>query len=127
MRFKGYIEMTELNLVPNEKWEAVCTEADLVANSGICALVQGQQVAIYYLPNENPSIYALSNWDPIGEANVMSRGIIGSLSDELMVASPLYKQHYSLTSGQCLEDETQQLTVYPTQSSDGKVSIQISA
>ncbi len=119
--------MTELNLVPNEKWETICTESDLVANSGICALVQGQQVAIYYLPNEKPAIYALSNWDPIGEANVMSRGIIGSLNDELVIASPLYKQHYSLTSGQCLEDETQQLMVYPIQFSNGKVSIQISA
>lgn len=116
--------MTELSLV--HSWESVCAESDLIPNSGICALVQGQQIAIFYLPEETPSIYAVSNWDPIGEANVISRGILGSLKGELVIASPLYKQHFSLTSGQCLEDEAHQLAVYPVKLEDG-VQVQISA
>lgn len=115
--------MTALSLV--HSWEMVCAETDLIPNSGICALVQGQQVAIFYLPDETPSVYALSNWDPIGEANVISRGILGSLKDELVIASPLYKQHFSLTSGRCLEDEQHQLRVYPVKLGDG-VQVQIS-
>ncbi len=87
----------------------ICNVSDLSKNSGICALLtingQEQQVAIYYLPDTEQKVFALGNWDPIGEANVMSRGIIGNVGDELVVASPLYKQHFSLVSGQCLEED----------------------
>jgi len=87
----------------------ICTVSDLAKNSGICALLtvngQEQQVAIYYLPETEKQVFALGNWDPIGEANVMSRGIVGNIGDELVVASPLYKQHFSLVSGKCLEED----------------------
>ncbi|HLS99806.1 MAG TPA: nitrite reductase small subunit NirD [Porticoccaceae bacterium] len=94
------------------QWETVCTLTDLVENAGVCALVNGQQVAIFYLPTENPRIYAIGNWDPIGKANVLSRGIVGDLKGELVVASPLYKQHFSLVTGKCLEDDSVAVPVY---------------
>lgn len=85
----------------------ICSIDALAKNSGICALLtingQQQQVAIYYLPDTEQKVFALGNWDPLGQANVMSRGILGNVGDELVVASPLYKQHFSLTSGKCLE------------------------
>ena len=87
-------------------WEAVCQTADLVEGSGVCALVDGVQVALFYLPGEEQSIYAIGNRDPIGGANVLSRGMVGDLGGKLVVASPLYKQHYSLETGACLEDES---------------------
>ncbi len=89
----------------NAKWQAVCTLNDLVENSGICALVEGQQIAIFYLPKESPKLYALGNWDPIGKANVISRGILGDVDGRLVVASPLYKQHFDLLTGECLEED----------------------
>ena len=89
--------------------QTICTTADLVKNSGICALVelQGeeQQVALFYLPDTEQKLFALGNWDPLGQANVMSRGMVGNIGEELVVASPLYKQHFSLTTGQCIEEE----------------------
>ncbi len=89
--------------------QTICTTADLVKNSGICALIehqgQEQQVALFYLPESEQKLFALGNWDPLGKANVMSRGMIGSIGDELVVASPLYKQHFSLASGKCLEED----------------------
>ena len=30
-------------------WHAICTRADLVAGSGVCALVGKEQVALFYL------------------------------------------------------------------------------
>lgn len=88
---------------------AICSVDSLAINSGVCALLtvngQQQQVAIYYLPDTEQKVFALGNWDPLGQANVMSRGIVGNIGDELVVASPLYKQHFSLTSGKCLEDD----------------------
>ena len=85
----------------------ICKTVDLDKNSGVCALInqQGQdrQVALFYLPQTEQKIFALDNWDPLGEANVISRGIVGSVGEELVVASPLYKQHFSLLTGKCLE------------------------
>ena len=31
------------------QWQDVCSVDDLQPNSGVCALVEGQQVAIFYL------------------------------------------------------------------------------
>jgi nitrite reductase (NADH) small subunit len=98
----------------------VCLRRDLVADSGVCVLFEGEQVALYYLPGETPALYALSNWDPIGEANVLARGIVGDVGGELVVASPLYKHHYCLRSGRCLEDNSVRIKVYPvTLAGDG--------
>jgi nitrite reductase (NADH) small subunit len=89
--------------------EVICSVSDLVANSGVCALVEkdgeAQQVAIFFLPDTEKQVYAIGNWDPVGQANVLSRGIVGNLGDQIVVASPLYKQHFSLTSGECLEED----------------------
>jgi len=35
----------------------------------------------------------------------ISRGIVGDLQEQLVVASPLYKQHFSLKDGTCLEED----------------------
>ena len=89
--------------------QKICNVGDLVKNSGICALAtvggEEQQVAIFHVPTTAEKVFAISNWDPLGEANVLSRGMIVSIGSELVVASPLYKQHFSLTSGQCLEED----------------------
>lgn len=93
--------------------QVVCSKNDLVENSGVCALVNGEQIAIFYLPKTEQKVFAISNWDPIGKANVLSRGIVGDLSGKFVVASPLYKQHFDLTSGDCLEDESVSVKIYP--------------
>ncbi|MDG1819622.1 MAG: nitrite reductase small subunit NirD [Porticoccaceae bacterium] len=83
----------------------LCGLSDLIPNSGICAEVDGQQIALFYLPSETPQVYAIGNWDPIGKANVLARGIVGDIDGRLVVASPLYKQHFDLLTGECLEDD----------------------
>ena len=95
----------------------LCNISDLVEKSGVCALIESdagqEQVALFYLPDTEQKVFGIGNWDPCGEANVLSRGIVGSVGDELVVASPLYKQHFSLVSGQCLEEEDKSVKVYP--------------
>lgn len=89
--------------------QKICNLDDLIKNSGVCALAtvkgQEQQVAIFHLPDTENKVFAIGNWDPLGKANVMSRGIIGNVGGDIVVASPLYKQHFSLSSGQCLEED----------------------
>src|SRR4029077_21254273 len=81
----------------------VCRLDEIVPNTGVCALVAGEQVAGFSI-EEN--IFAIGNSDPFSDANVLSRGIVGDLKGEPVVASPVYKQHFSLVSGLCLEDES---------------------
>ena len=104
-------------------WKDICSVIDLQPDSGVCALVDGQQVAVFFLAREQ-EVYAINNYDPIGKANVLSRGIVGDIKGEPVVASPLYKQHFSLLTGTCLEDDTVKVPVFPIRIENGRVKIQ---
>lgn len=109
-----------------QRWHDVCDETDLVANSGVCALIDDQQVAIFSFYNKGERfIYAISNYDPVGKANVLYRGLLGSLKDEPVVASPLYKEHYSLESGKCFERDDVSVMVYPVKLEGTRVHVAI--
>lgn len=108
------------NMLPDDQWIDVCALDDLTPNTGAGALVSGQAVAIFRVGHEK-RVYVLSNKDPFSQANVMSRGIIGDLQGERVVASPIYKQHFSLATGRCLEDKDQKLAVYPSKIVNGRV------
>jgi nitrite reductase (NADH) small subunit len=107
------------------QWQDVCNVDDLQPDSGVCALVEGQQVAIFYIPKDK-AVYAINNHDPFGNANVLSRGIIGDINGQPVVASPLYKQHFNLQTGVCLEDETVTIPTYAIRIENGKVQVSIS-
>ncbi|MFG0498601.1 nitrite reductase small subunit NirD [Pseudomonas sp. YQ_13] len=96
-----------------ENWQTVCQAQDLVADSGVVVWVDGAQVALFYLPGQAQPLYAVENRDPRSGANIIGRGLVGSVQGELVVAAPLYKQHFSLLSGECLEDSAQRLRVWP--------------
>ncbi len=108
--------------VDMKEWVAVCKLNDIVPNTGVCALIGGRQVAVFRLDDD--SLYALDNHDPFSRANVLSRGIVGDLKGELVVASPVYKQHFSLASGQCLEDPGVRVPVFPVRLEGGTVMVE---
>lgn len=91
-------------------WVAVCKLEDIVPNTGVCALVGEHQVAVFRLDDDR--VYAIDNHDPYSRANVLSRGIVGDLKGELVVASPVYKQHFSLVTGRCLEEAEVRVPVF---------------
>lgn len=105
-----------------KNWTAVCPLDDIVPNSGACALIDGRQVAVFRTSDDR--VYALSNYDPFSKANVLSRGIVGDIKGELIVASPVYKQHFSLATGQCIEDEAVQVTSFAARISNGMVEVE---
>lgn len=82
-------------------WVMVCALDDILPATGVCALVDHKQVAIFRLPDD--SLYAVENFDPISFANVLYRGMVGDLKGKKVVASPVYKQHFCLETGECLE------------------------
>ncbi|BCU64775.1 nitrite reductase [NAD(P)H], small subunit [Acinetobacter bouvetii DSM 14964 = CIP 107468] len=109
-------DMNDLN------WLDVCALDDITPNTGVGTLIDEQQIAIFRVGSEK-RVYALSNQDPFSRAFVMSRGIIGDLQGERVVASPIYKQHFSLATGRCLEDKDQKLLVFPSKIENGRVFI----
>ena len=112
--------LKDMNMLPENQWIDVCHLDDITPNTGVGALIAGQSVALFRVGNEK-RIYALSNKDPFSQANVMARGIIGDLQGERVIASPIYKQHFSLATGRCLEDKDQKLSVFPTKIENGRV------
>lgn len=106
------------------KWIDICGIGDLQTDSGICALVENKQIAIFYLARDN-AVYAIDNYDPFGKAYVLSRGLIGDIKGEPMVASPLHKQHFSLKTGQCFEDETVINNVYAIRIENKRVELNL--
>jgi NAD(P)H-dependent nitrite reductase small subunit len=102
-------------------WRAVCDADDILANTGVCADLDGKQVALFRIDD---IVYALDNFDPASGANVLSRGIVGDLAGEVVVASPIYKQHFSLATGRCLEEPEHSVDTYPARLTAGKVWLQ---
>ena len=99
----------------------VCQLDQILENTGVCALVGGEQVAIFRVDGK---VHAVGNKDPFSGANVLSRGIVGDVKGELVVAAPIYKQHFSLTTGRCLEDATVRIPVYSARVEQGFVHVE---
>ncbi|MDN3683061.1 nitrite reductase small subunit NirD [Vibrio tapetis subsp. quintayensis] len=103
-------------------WQTVCTKDDLVPQTGVCAKVGDQQIALFYC-GRTQGLYAISNYDPIGKANVLSRGMMGSIAGEPCVASPLYKQHFHLETGLCIEDPDHKVDTFSVREHESNIQI----
>ena len=112
----------------------ICNLNDIIPETGVCALVDGKQIAIFRTKHNH--LFALDNYDPFSQANVLSRGLIGGTTvtndagiDEaiLYVASPIYKQRFNLATGQCLDDESVTLNTYQVALNEDDVVVQLEA
>ena len=103
-------------------WTTVCELDALVPDVGVRALLGDTQVAVFRLSPDD-DIFAIDAVDPFSKAPVLSRGIVGDLQGQLVVASPIYKQHFNLRTGQCLEDDAVAVRAFPTRVVDGKVQV----
>jgi len=105
-----------------DSWVDVCALDDLLPDRGACALVDGHPVAVFRcLPDH--SLFAVGNIDPYSGSSVISRGIVGSVGDRPVVASPLFKQRFDLRSGEALDDLGTALTVHAVRCVDGVVQV----
>ena len=86
------------------QWKDICKIDDILPETGVCALLGDEQVAIFR-PYHSDQVFAISNIDPFFESSVLSRGLIAEHQGELWVASPLKKQRFRLSDGLCMEDE----------------------
>ena len=103
-------------------FEKICQISDIIPGTGVCALVKGEQVAVFR-PTDAEEVFAISNTDPFYQSNVLSRGLICEHKGELWVASPLKKQRFNLATGVCMEDERFSVKSYQARVTKGEVEI----
>ena len=106
----------------NTTWHDICAVNDIPRDAGVAALLEDKQIALFSIAKTS-QVFAIGNYDPFSDANVLSRGITGSIGDTLVVASPVYKQHFDLSTGQCLEDTTVSVESYPVRIDNDRVLI----
>jgi nitrite reductase (NADH) small subunit len=107
---------------PTENWIDVCGLDQLIPDRGVCALVAGVAVAVFRCwPDDD--LYALANLDPFSDASVLSRGIVGSIGEIPIVASPIFKNRFDLRTGESLEDPTTRVRTYDVLLEDGRVLV----
>jgi len=109
--------------VQDSPWTAVCALEQILPDTGVCALVDGRQVAVFRVGAGDDCLFAIDNVDPKSGAAVLSRGLVGSLGERIVVASPIYKQHFDLRTGECLEIPGQPVASYPVRVTAGQVWI----
>ncbi len=88
-----------------DRGQRICALDDILPNTGVAALYRDEPVALFRVGESR--VFGIANYDPNSQAAVLSRGLVGSLTvagrERIVVASPIYKQHFDLATGECLE------------------------
>ncbi|WP_310481980.1 nitrite reductase small subunit NirD [Chamaesiphon sp. VAR_48_metabat_403] len=105
-----------------QQWTTICPVERILPNTGVCALVNDRQIAVFRV-GEGNDVYAIDNYDPFSKAYVLSRGIVGDRNGTPKVASPIYKQNFSLLTGECLDDSRIKVDTFSARIVDGQVQV----
>jgi nitrite reductase (NADH) small subunit len=111
------------NTDPYLAWTDVCALEEVIPGTGGAALVDGLQIAI--VRSRDGRVFALSNFDPFSKAFVIARGIVGDKGGVVKIASPIYKQNFSLETGECLDDPSVHLATYPVRVVGGRIQVAV--
>ena len=103
-------------------WYKAGTISDVPANGGACAMIQGKQIAIFNFTRRN-EWFATDNLCPHKQQMILSRGMIGDMSDEPKVACPFHKKSFSLKDGHCMSGDDYTIKTYPIKVEDGLIFI----
>ncbi|QFP77870.1 nitrite reductase (NAD(P)H) small subunit [Deinococcus sp. AJ005] len=106
-------------------WQRVCGLADILPGLGVCALVEGRQIAVFHVAGR---VCAVGNRNPFTGADVISRGLTGSYrsgdaEERPKVASPLLKHTFDLATEQALDHADMTLPTYSARVEGGEVWI----
>lgn len=112
------------NAPETSEWTDVCALDEVLPGTGAAALIGGQQIAV--IRTRDGRFAALSNFDPFSQAFVIARGIVGDRGGVPKIASPIFKQSFSLLTGECLDDPSVRLAVFPIRVVLGRVQVAVS-
>lgn len=105
-------------------WSPVCALADILPDTGVCALVNERHVAVFHVKGRG-EVFAIDNFDPNSKASVLSRGLVGNVGERIVVASPIFKHHFDLRSGECLEAPENSVAAYPVRVENDTVLVAV--
>lgn len=105
-------------------WESVCNLDDLVPGAGVAICLDGVAYAIFYLPEHPQQVFVVGHKDPFSGAEVLGWGLVCEDQGRYSVASPLYKQHFDLLDGTCLEDPSISIEVLKARIENGAVLVE---
>jgi NAD(P)H-dependent nitrite reductase small subunit len=101
-------------------WQDICAESDVVEGMGVAARLGGSQIALFRI---GATVHITGNFDPFSGANVIARGIVGDVGGIPVVASPVYKQHFRLHDGVCLENPEVTLPIWSARCIAGRIEV----
>jgi nitrite reductase (NADH) small subunit len=93
-------------------------------NGGACVKYKDKQIAVFNFTRRG-EWYACQNLCPHKMQMILSRGMIGDMAGEPKVACPYHKKSFSLQTGENLNGECYQISVYPVKVEEGFVYIGI--
>jgi len=105
------------------RWITIGNKNDLIPNSGVGARLGGEQVALFWIPELDNRVFAINNYCPFSGVHIIARGIIGDIAGEPVVASPLYKQHFSLIDGRCIEKPKVILNIWEVRLNGNEIQV----
>jgi len=105
-------------------WKLACSVNDIPEDGGACALIEGEQVAIFNF-SRTEKWYATQNLCPHKQTMALSRGMIGDTNGEPKVACPFHKKTFSLESGTCLSGDEYSIKTYPIKIEGNKIYVSI--
>jgi nitrite reductase [NAD(P)H], large subunit/nitrite reductase [NAD(P)H], small subunit len=120
---RGQLQPVSTPVVPvltsgTRPWQAICDLSAIPAQAGIGARLGEMQIALFRFGDK---VYALDNLEPGSQANVLSRGLLGDVSGEPIVISPLYKRRIRLRDGRQCDNGESVVRAWPVKVEDGKV------
>jgi nitrite reductase (NADH) small subunit len=112
--------------ITRTRWVDVCSLDDIDPDRSQSVDIGRLQLAVHRSLGD--AVYAFDSFDPFSKAYVLSRGLVDEAEGgEPRVASPLNQQHFSLLTGECLDDPNVRVGVYPARVREGRVELQVAA
>jgi nitrite reductase (NADH) small subunit len=117
--------LADINTAQNIKeWFKAAHVTDFPENGGAAVVYQGKQIAIFNFTSRG-EWYASQNMCPHKMEMVLSRGIVGDADNEPKVSCPFHKKNFSLHTGECMNDDSYSINVYPVEIRDHHVFVGI--
>ena len=105
-------------------WVKAGRTEDFPEGGGVTIKHGDTQIAVFNFSSRG-EWYATQNMCPHMQDMVLSRGILGDVSDEPKVACPMHKKNFSLRTGKCLTGEEYSIHTFPVRVEQGEVYVDL--
>lgn len=102
-------------------WTRVCSSDRLVSDRPVCALLDDVPIGI--VRTSFGELFGFVSIDPFSSANVLWRGVVGSIAGRPTISSPMFKQRFLLETGVCLDDASHSIEVVMVREQNGGIEV----